>query len=68
VIALAEQDARLRHALFGAVSGHEMYRAIVRELLDPRWLARMALRLAALPFRSRNRSRPVGTTLHKLPR
>jgi len=54
VIALAEQDARLRHALFGAVSGHEMYRAIVRELLDPRWLAQMAVRFAALPFRSQN--------------
>ncbi len=59
VIALAEQDARLRHALFGAVSGHEMYRAIVRELLDPRWLARMALRLAALPFRDGKRKLEV---------
>ncbi|MDE3088810.1 MAG: NAD(P)/FAD-dependent oxidoreductase [Chloroflexota bacterium] len=51
VIALAEQDARLRHALFGAVSAHQTYREIVQSMLDARWLARMAFRLAALPFR-----------------
>ncbi|MBI4791092.1 MAG: hypothetical protein HY782_29020 [Chloroflexi bacterium] len=53
VIALAAQDARLRHALFGAVSAHRSYRAIVHELLDARWLARMAWMLAKMPFRNR---------------
>jgi flavin-dependent dehydrogenase len=52
VIALAEQDAHLRHALFGAVSGHQMYREIMLGMLDVRWLARMAFLLAALPLRS----------------
>jgi flavin-dependent dehydrogenase len=55
VIALAEQDAHLRHMLFGAVSGHQMYREIVRGMLDVRWLARMARLLVALPFRSGSR-------------
>jgi flavin-dependent dehydrogenase len=50
VIALAEQDARLRHALFDSVSAHSTYRAIVHEMLDARWLLRMAARLAALPL------------------
>jgi flavin-dependent dehydrogenase len=54
VIALAEQDAHLRRALFDAVSAHRTYRAIVRGMLDARWLARMGLRLAALPFRIGN--------------
>jgi flavin-dependent dehydrogenase len=54
VIALAEQDARLRHALFGAVSGHHMYREIMLGMLNVRWLARMTLLLAALPLRSRD--------------
>jgi len=53
VIALAEQDAHLRHALFGAVSGHQMYREIMLGLLDVRWLTRMAVLLVALPFKSR---------------
>ena len=53
VIALAEQDAHLRHMLFGAVSGHQMYREIVRGMLDARWLARMAGLLVALPVRAR---------------
>lgn len=68
VIALAEQDARLRHMLFGAVSGHEMYRAIVREMLDARWLARMGFLLGALPFRSKVKKLPVGKALGKVPR
>ncbi len=54
VIALAEQDARLRHALFGSVSAHQTYREIVHSMLDARWIARMTFLLAALPFRSRN--------------
>jgi hypothetical protein len=41
--------------LFGAVSGHQMYREIVRGMLDVRWLARMARLLVALPFRSGSR-------------
>jgi flavin-dependent dehydrogenase len=48
IILLAEQDARLRRALFGAVSAHRTYRDIVHELLDARWFARMALRVATL--------------------
>ena len=51
VIALAEQDAHLRHALFGAVSGHHMYREIMLGMLDARWLARMTILLAGLPFK-----------------
>ncbi len=50
VIALAERDARLRRALFGAVSAQSTYRAIVHDLSNPRWIARMLPRLAALPF------------------
>jgi flavin-dependent dehydrogenase len=53
VLALADQDAQLRHALFGAVSGHHMYREIMLGMLDVRWLARMAFLLAGLPFRSK---------------
>jgi flavin-dependent dehydrogenase len=60
VIALAEQDADLRHMLFGAVSGHQMYREIVRGMLDARWLARMAGLLAALPVRTRGRRVKAG--------
>lgn len=53
VIALAEQDLALRHALFDAVSAHRTYRDIVHRTVNPRWLARMALLLATLPFRNR---------------
>lgn len=59
VIALAEQDAHLRHMLFGAVSGHQMYREIVFGMLDVRWLARMARLLVALPFRAHRRKARV---------
>jgi flavin-dependent dehydrogenase len=47
VLGLAEQDARLRRALFGAVSAHSSYRAIVRDLLNARWVAHALPRLAA---------------------
>jgi hypothetical protein len=60
VITLAEQDARLRQALFDAVSAHRTYRTIVLGILDAGWLARMALLLAALPFR-----RPIVNDLTK---
>lgn len=53
VIALAEQDARLRDALFDAVSAHRTYRTIVHGMLDVRWLTHMVWLLAALPFRPR---------------
>ncbi len=53
VIALAEQDVALRHALFDAVSAHRAYRDIVHDTVNPRWIARMACLLAALPFRAR---------------
>jgi flavin-dependent dehydrogenase len=56
VIALAEQDSRLRQALFDSVSAHRTYRSIVHGLVDVRWLARMAGLLATLPLRSRIRS------------
>jgi flavin-dependent dehydrogenase len=52
VIRLAAHDARLRRALFDAVSAHQTYRAIVHNLLDARWIARMVLLLAALAIRS----------------
>jgi flavin-dependent dehydrogenase len=53
VIALAEQDPILRHALFDAVSAHRTYHAIVQRTVSPRWMARMAVLLAQLPFRWR---------------
>lgn len=56
VIALAEQDARLRHMLFDAVSAHRSYRSIVSRMFDARWLARMTWLLARLPFRANTRS------------
>jgi flavin-dependent dehydrogenase len=49
VIALAERDDHLRRALFGAVSAQSTYRAIVRDLSSPRWIARTLPRLASLP-------------------
>lgn len=42
VLALAERDARLRQALFDAVSAHSTYRSIVLGMLDARWLLHMA--------------------------
>ncbi len=48
VIAVAERDARLRHALFDAVSAHRPYRAIIHGLLDPRWMVRATPLLAAV--------------------
>ncbi len=65
VIALAERDAHLRHMLFGAVSGHQMYREIVRGMLDARWLARMGWRLAALPLQSRAAGPQVSAAVGK---
>ncbi len=50
VIALAQQDPRLRRALFDAVSAHQNYRAIVGEMLDVGWLAATARRLAGMPL------------------
>ena len=50
VIALAQQDARLRRALFDAVSAHRTYRAIVHGMLDARWLMHMAVLLGKLRF------------------
>lgn len=53
VIALAEHDLALRHALFDAVSAHRTYRDIVHGTVNPRWIARMALLLATLPFQTK---------------
>jgi flavin-dependent dehydrogenase len=53
VVALAERDAQLRHMLFGAVSAHQTYRKIVKQMLDARWIARMVWLICALPFASR---------------
>ncbi len=50
VIAVAERDARLRRALFDAVSAHRPYRAIIHGMLDPRWIAQAAPLLAAMAF------------------
>jgi flavin-dependent dehydrogenase len=56
VVALAERDAHLRRALFGAVSAQRTYRAIVHDLSSPRWIARTLPRLVAMPFRTARQS------------
>lgn len=49
VLSLAERDARLRRALFDAVSAHKTYRSIVQSMLAPRWMGEMGVKLITLP-------------------
>ncbi len=60
LIAVAERDPTLQHALFDAVSAHRSYRAIAADILSPLSLLRLAYTFARWGFRRDLASSPTG--------